>query len=146
MSFLEHLDDLRISMIRVVTVFAIGMVTALIFYRETPALLNMPLEWAKHPETSPLAFALSQPGVRDVGRVLSMYVGPADALVTLDLDFDEGTTAVDATVAVAEVGRRVRERFPVIQRLFIESGSPALPQRWVRPDAVRTPSEGTAAY
>jgi len=62
MSFLEHLDDLRISMIRVVTVFAIGMVTALIFYKQTPALLNMPLEWAKHPETSPLAFALGQAG------------------------------------------------------------------------------------
>ena len=62
MSFMEHLDDLRISLIRVVTVFAIGMVTALVFYRETPALLNMPLEWAKYPETSPLAFALSQPG------------------------------------------------------------------------------------
>jgi sec-independent protein translocase protein TatC len=62
MSFLEHLDDLRISLIRVVTVFAIGMVAALIFYRETPALLSMPLEWAKHPETSPLAFALSEPG------------------------------------------------------------------------------------
>ena len=62
MSFMEHLDDLRISLIRVVTVFAIGMVTALVFYRETPALLNMPLEWAKHPETSPLAFALSEPG------------------------------------------------------------------------------------
>jgi len=52
MSFMEHLDDLRISMIRVVTVFAVGMVFALIFYRETPVLLNMPLEWAKHPETS----------------------------------------------------------------------------------------------
>lgn len=62
MSFLEHLDDLRISLIRVVTVFAIGMVAALIFYRETPALLSLPLEWAKHPETSPFAFALSQPG------------------------------------------------------------------------------------
>ena len=45
MSFMEHLDDLRISLIRVATVFAIGMVTALVFYRETPALLNMPLEW-----------------------------------------------------------------------------------------------------
>ena len=31
MSFMEHLDDLRISLIRVVTVFAIGMVTALVF-------------------------------------------------------------------------------------------------------------------
>jgi sec-independent protein translocase protein TatC len=62
MSFLEHLDDLRVSLIRVVTVFAIGMVAALIFYRETPALLSLPLEWAKHPHTSPLAFALSEPG------------------------------------------------------------------------------------
>ena len=62
MSFLEHLDDLRISLIRVVTVFAVGMFAALIFYRETPVLLSLPLEWAKHPETSPLAFALSEPG------------------------------------------------------------------------------------
>ena len=62
MSFMEHLDDLRISLIRVVTVFAVGMVAALIFYRETPVLLSLPLEWAKHPETSPLAFALSEPG------------------------------------------------------------------------------------
>jgi sec-independent protein translocase protein TatC len=71
MSFLEHLDDLRISMIRVVTVFAIGMVGALVFYRETPALLNMPLEWAKHPETSPLAFALGEagPGLVNMGEL-----------------------------------------------------------------------------
>jgi len=61
MSFLEHLDDLRISMIRVATVFGIGMVLALFFYRETPKILSLPLEWAKHPETSPIAFALSQP-------------------------------------------------------------------------------------
>ena len=61
MSFLEHLDDLRISLIRVATVFGIGMVLALVFYRETPKILSLPLEWAKHPETSPIAFALSQP-------------------------------------------------------------------------------------
>ena len=35
--------------------------------------------------------ALAQPGVREVGRVLSMYLGPDDALVTMDLDFDAGT-------------------------------------------------------
>jgi cation diffusion facilitator family transporter len=82
--------------------------------------------------------ALAQPGVRDVGRVLSMYVGPDDALVTMDLDFDEGTAAADAALALAEVGQRVRERFPMIQRLFIESGPPAQAQRWSRPDAIRT--------
>jgi hypothetical protein len=40
---------------------------------------------------------------------------------------------------MAEVERRVRERFPMIKRLFIESGSPAVPQRWSRPDAILSP-------
>jgi Sec-independent protein secretion pathway component TatC len=33
MTFLEHLDDLRVSLLRVLGVFAVGMVAALIFYR-----------------------------------------------------------------------------------------------------------------
>ena len=39
--------------------------------------------------------------LRDVGRILSMYTGPDDALVTLDLDFDEGTAAADAALVPA---------------------------------------------
>jgi cation diffusion facilitator family transporter len=81
--------------------------------------------------------ALAVPQVRDVGRVLSMYVGPDDALVTMDLDFDEGTAAADAALATADVERQVRQRFPMIKRLFIESGSVSQPQRWSRPDAIR---------
>ena len=69
-----------------------------------------------------------------------MYVGPDDALVSMDLDFDAGTETADAALAMAEVERRVRERFPMIKRLFIESGSAAAPQRWSRPDAIRAPS------
>ncbi len=94
-----------------------------------------------HPETARAirAIALDEPGVRDVGRVLSMYVGPDDALVTMDLDFDEGTETADAALAMAAVQRRVRERFPMIKRLFIEPGSAALPQRWSRPDAIASP-------
>lgn len=89
--------------------------------------------------------ALAQPGGRDVGRVLSMYVGPDDALVTMDLDFDAGTKTSDAGLAMAEVERRVRERFPMIKRLFIESGSVAAPQRWSSPDAIRTSTDAMAA-
>ena len=47
--------------------------------------------------------ALEQPKVRDAGRVLSMYVGPDDVLVTMDLAFEDGTAAADAAGAVAEV-------------------------------------------
>jgi divalent metal cation (Fe/Co/Zn/Cd) transporter len=67
--------------------------------------------------------------------VLSMYVGP-DVLVTMDLDFDEGTAAADATDAIAEVERKVRDRFPMIKRLFIESGAAPPQQRWTRPDSI----------
>ena len=89
--------------------------------------------------------ALAQPGVRDVGRVLSMYVGPDDVLVTMDLDFDEGTDAAEAAVAIADVERQVRVRFPMIKRLFIESGSVPLEHRWSRPDAIRVAGDEPAS-
>ena len=91
------------------------------------------------------AIAIAQPQVRDVGRVLSMYLGPADALVTMELDFDEGTDAADAAAAVAKIERQVRERFPMIRRLFVESGSAPRQQRWSRPDAIRVAGEPTVA-
>ena len=50
------------------------------------------------------SIALAPPGVRDVGRLLSMYVRPDDALVTMDFDFNEGTAAADVALAMAEVG------------------------------------------
>jgi cation diffusion facilitator family transporter len=86
------------------------------------------------------AIALAQPKVRDVGRVLSMYVGPDDVLVTMDLDFDDGTAAADAGAAIAAVEKQVRERYPVIKRLFIEAGAAPAQQRWTRPDTTQTPA------
>jgi cation diffusion facilitator family transporter len=85
--------------------------------------------------------ALGQPKVRDVGRVLSMYIGPDDVLVTMDLDFDDGTAAVDAAAAIAAVERQVRERYPMIKRLFIEAGTAPPQQRWSRPDSTQAPAD-----
>jgi cation diffusion facilitator family transporter len=85
--------------------------------------------------------ALEQSTVRDVGRVLSMYLGPDDVLVTMDLDFVDGTAAADAAVAIATVERRVRERYPMIRRLFIEAGAAPAQQRWTRPDTTQLPAE-----
>lgn len=81
--------------------------------------------------------ALAQPKVRDVGRVLSMYVGPDDVLVTMDLDFDDGTAASEAGTAIEAVEQKVRERFPMIKRLFIEAGAAPPQERWSRPDATQ---------
>ena len=68
--------------------------------------------------------ALAEPKVRGAGRVLSMYIGPDDVLVTLDLDFDPGTGAAEAGVAIEHVQAKVRERYPMIKRLFIGPGEP----------------------
>jgi cation diffusion facilitator family transporter len=81
--------------------------------------------------------ALAQPKVRDVGRVLSMYVGPDDVLVTMDLDFDDGTAASEAGTAIEAVEQQVRERFPMIKRLYIGAGAAPPQERWNRPDATQ---------
>jgi cation diffusion facilitator family transporter len=87
------------------------------------------------------SIALGQPKVRDVGRVLSMYIGPDDVLVTMDLDFDDGTAAADAATAIEAVEREVRQRYPMIKRLFIEAGAAPAQQRWSRPDTTQAPAD-----
>jgi len=67
--------------------------------------------------------ALAQSNVREVGRVLSMYIGPDDVLVTVDLEFEEGTATDEAAAAMTVIQRQVRERYPMIKRLFIETGN-----------------------
>jgi cation diffusion facilitator family transporter len=113
---------------------------ALALIRESRGLL---IGEGIRPETARAirSIALGQPKVRDVGRVLSMYVGPDDVLVTMDLDFDDGTAAVDAAAAIAAVERQVRERYPMIKRLFIEAGTAPAQQRWSRPDSTQPPAD-----
>ncbi|BEP62763.1 cation diffusion facilitator family transporter [Variovorax sp. V213] len=65
--------------------------------------------------------AMEQPSVRDVGRVLSMYIGPDEVLAIVDVNFKEGTATGDAADAISAIEQQVRARFPKIRRLFIEA-------------------------
>jgi cation diffusion facilitator family transporter len=64
--------------------------------------------------------ALAQPGVREAGRLLSMYVGAEDVLVTLDLHFDPAVPAGDVAATIKRIEGEVRERFPNIRRIYLE--------------------------
>ena len=66
--------------------------------------------------------ATAQANVHDVGQILSMYIGPEEVLVTLDLHFEDGTRTDDAAAAMTVIQKEVREKFPTIKRLFIEAG------------------------
>jgi cation diffusion facilitator family transporter len=113
---------------------------AVLLVRESRGLL---IGEGIRPETARAirGIALAQPGVRDVGRILSMYIGPDDVLLTMDLDFDDGTAAVDAAAAITAVEREVRAKYPMIKRLFIEAGTVPAQLRWSRPDSTAVPSD-----
>jgi len=63
MTFMEHIDDLRVSMMRVFAVFFVGVCAALIFYKEIPKILQLPLDWAKVMDPEAMAQAATSGGV-----------------------------------------------------------------------------------
>jgi divalent metal cation (Fe/Co/Zn/Cd) transporter len=61
------------------------------------------------------------PLVRDVGPLLSMYIGPDQVLLTLDIEFDPKASAQSISDAVKSLEREIRERFDKITRIYIET-------------------------
>jgi len=65
------------------------------------------------------------PSVVRVTRPLTMYFGPRHVLLNLDIQFRASLSAADVAAAVERLERTIRERFPVIQQIFIEVHSVA---------------------
>ncbi|MGZ5167909.1 MAG: cation diffusion facilitator family transporter [Burkholderiales bacterium] len=65
--------------------------------------------------------ASRNPHVRSAGMPLSMYIGPDEVLLALDVQFDPDTTADDIAAAIASIEREIRERYPKIKRIYIEA-------------------------
>lgn len=95
---------------------------AVLLVRESRGLL---IGEGIRPETAAAIreMALAEPPVSGVGEVLSMYIGPDDVLVTVDVDFASGTGTDEASAVITRIQRQVRARYPMIKRLFIEAGS-----------------------
>ena len=51
---------------------------------------------------------------------MSMYIGPDDVLVTMQLSFEKGMETDRAAAIIAKLEQQVQERYPVIRKLFIE--------------------------
>ena len=112
---------------------AIGLLlagVAVLLIRESRGLL---VGEGVSPETAQAiqALARAEPGVREVGRVLSMYVGPEDVLVTFDLAFAPEVPAAAVAASIRRIEQAVREKFPRVRRIFLEpvrgSGPAAAP-------------------
>ena len=66
--------------------------------------------------------AQTNPVVKSTGYPLSMYMGPEEALLTLDVQFKSGTRSEEIATAIACIEQEIRRRYPQIKRIYIEAG------------------------
>ena len=74
-----------------------------------------------------MAAAAADPAVAQVGRVLTMHLGPRDILLNLKLTFIDGLSTDELEAAVDRVEAAIRHRRPEVKRIFIEAGAPPSP-------------------
>ena len=70
------------------------------------------------------ALALATPGVRTVGAPLSMYIGPNEVLLALDVGFEPDASADEVASSVRKLERAIREKYDKIRRIYIEARAP----------------------
>ena len=61
--------------------------------------------------------------VEHVDKLLTVYLGPEDVLLAIELRFRPGTTALEIRHSVSRFKQAIRERFPRIRRIYLDTAS-----------------------
>jgi divalent metal cation (Fe/Co/Zn/Cd) transporter len=95
---------------------------AVLLIRESRGLL---IGEGVRPETSAniRELALHTPGICRAAMPLSMYIGPSEALLTLDVEFEPQLQAHEVASIIANLEQQIRSRYPTITKIYIEAGS-----------------------
>lgn len=67
--------------------------------------------------------AIDDPHIDRLVRALSMYLGPTEVLLTLEIEFSPDLTAEETTSAIDRFDKAIRRRHPAIRHIFIEAQS-----------------------
>jgi len=67
----------------------------------------------------------ADPGIAHVSRLLTMYFGPHEVMLTLEVKFRDELSAVGVRATVARVQKTVRKEYPDITRIYFASESVA---------------------
>ena len=65
--------------------------------------------------------ARAAPQVREIRSPLTMYLGPNDVIMALDVDFADDLTSTQVATAVEHLQDAIRAEHPEVQRIFIEA-------------------------
>jgi len=94
-------------------------VTAMFLAYETKALLIG--EAAEDEISDGIAeIVAAAPSVKSINELRTMHMGPEDVLMALSLDFHDDLTAGNVEDAIYILEMAIKQRFPVIKRVFIE--------------------------
>jgi divalent metal cation (Fe/Co/Zn/Cd) transporter len=63
----------------------------------------------------------ADPAVQNVGDLLTMYLGPEQVLLNVDIQFRSGLTVQELESSIDRLEERIRKEDPKIQRIFIEA-------------------------
>ena len=119
--FLGHaFNNPYLDGIAAVVVGLILCTVAAILLRETKGLLIG--EGLTRSEVNEVrAIVVADPAVEDCGRVLTMYMGPHNLLVTVDASFKTDCTAGQVLQAIDCIEANIVKRFPQTSSVFIEA-------------------------
>jgi cation diffusion facilitator family transporter len=63
----------------------------------------------------------ADPAVERVDKLLTLYLGPEEILLAIELRFRSDTTALDIRRAVARCKRAIQEQYPRIRRIYLDT-------------------------
>ena len=66
---------------------------------------------------------LGHPRVEQVGRLLTMHMGPTEILVNLDVDLIDDLSADQVEETIDDIERAIRVVLPSAQNIFVELDS-----------------------
>ena len=69
------------------------------------------------------ALVLAQPNIDQVGPPLTSYLGPADVILALDVEFAPHLTANEIELTIDKLQDVIRAKYPEMKRIFIEAKS-----------------------
>jgi len=76
--------------------------------------------------------ATDDKSVASAAAPLTMYFGPDNILLTLDVEFERGVSGADVAEAVGRIEKNIRARYQSVKRIYIEANPIAAAARGVR--------------
>ncbi|MEH2247790.1 cation diffusion facilitator family transporter [Nostoc sp.] len=121
--FLGHLfNNVYFDGIASIVIGIILAIVAIVLAKESKGLL---VGESANPQTISNIRSLSktEPGVKEVMRVLTMQLAPQEVLLNLEIQFSKNLTGEEIALTVESLEAKLRQHHPEIKQIFIEAKS-----------------------